>query len=318
LLALTWTLQAPAADSTSFFTILHITDIHLCKLDGYNPQLIKIRDHFGGYEPLRRVLTTVPSQVSADAVVITGDIIDFYEGESADGKLRAGQIEYFAPLAALVTVRLWMTLGNHDIQTHGISPAVTALSGGPFPSKPNPHAQVARAAWIRQFECFHEGTYYHRDVQVGATRWRLYFLDNGYKATTGQSRGTFWDLQQLEWLENELNQSPDRKAIFFSHIPLREGPPAADIDATEGIFKILNDHPSVVAAFVGHGHKNIVFKDIQLPSGHAVAQVETGGFGYDPNAWRTIKLSEHELTVSKPGSSEVDKIVKVAAVATAP
>lgn len=308
---------AAAADRPSSFTILHLTDTHLCKLEGYNAQLVKKREHFGqGYEPLRQVLSTVPGQVGADAVVITGDVVDFYEGEAAAGTLHAGQVEHFATLLPLVKVPLWLTLGNHDIQTHANTPDLVAQLGGR--STANPHAQVAGAAWIRQCECFRNGTYYARDVPVGKTRWKLYFLDNGYQVNSGPLRVAHWGVPQLEWLKNELRRSPDQKAILFFHIPLMPSPPVAGADAPQGVYAILDQHPCVVAAFCGHGHKNIVFDKIKLAAGHAITQVETAAFGYHRDAWRTIRLSEEAITVSKAGSSETDVVIEVPALVASP
>ena len=316
-LSVGWTLLADAADRASSFTILHVTDTHVCKLEGYNSQLVKKRDHFGhGYEPLSQLLSTVPGQVGADAMVITGDMIDFYEGETADGRLWAGQIEHFATLVPQLKVPLWMALGNHDLQTHANSVDGVARIGGR--STANPHSQAARAAWIRQCECFRNGTYYARDVHVGNTHWRLYFLDNGYKVLSGPSSEIYWGVPQLEWLTNELRQSPDQKAILFFHIPLSESPRTADAGEPQGIYKILDDHPSVVAAFCGHGHKNIVFDKIKLPAGHAITQVETAAFGYDRNAWRTIKLSEDTITVSEAGSSQVNVVIEAPVILASP
>lgn len=305
-------LPAAGADRPCSFTLLHVTDTHICKLDGYNEQLVKKREHFGGgSEPLCRLLSTVPAQVAANAIVITGDLIDFYEGETRDGSLRAGQIEHYSDLLPLAKIPLWMTLGNHDIQTHASSPGQVARIGGRATA--NPHAQAARAAWIRQCECFRQGTYYARAVQVNGTLWKLYFLDNGYQLVSSPVRATYWDVPQLEWLENELRQSPEQKAVLFFHIPLA-GSPLLDGDgAPQGIYRVLNDHPCVVAAFCGHGHKNIVFDELRLPAGHAITQVETAAFGYDRNAWRTIRLSADAVTVSQAGSSQTEVVIEAPA-----
>lgn len=316
LFLLAWTLQARAADSGATFAFLHLTDVHVVKLDGLQPKLVKNRGHYGNnYEPLRKALTTLPGQVGANAVIITGDLIDFYDGETTEGVLRAGEIDYFKPLTTLASVPTWLTLGNHDIHTSAVNPK--------FKSTSQPHPQVARADWIRQIDCFRNGTYYYRDVQTGGTPWRFYFLDDGYKLSAANT-DNFWDRQQLDWLNNELNHSPERRAILCFHVPLTVGDTNGDgvtfpappegwpLPETykEGIFKILNEHPSVVAAFVGHNHKNVI-EDIPLPSGHSVTQVETGAFGVDPNNWRVIKVGENSISISKPGSSDVERVVKL-------
>jgi len=310
-------LRADDVHPSSSFTILHVTDTHLCKLDGYNDALVKKRDHFGhAYEPFCELLDTVPGRVGADAMVITGDMIDFYEGETTDGTLRGGQVEGFTALLPRAKVPVWMALGNHDIQTHVNSPSEVANNGGRTTT--NPHAQKARAAWIRQAECFREGRYYAKDLRVGTTHWKLYFLDNAYQLMNSTVRVTYWDVPQLDWLNNELKQSPDQKAILFFHIPLAASLPSDGPGAAQGIYKVLDDHPCVVAAFCGHGHKNIVFDKIRLPGGHAITQVETAAFGYDRNAWRTIKLGEKAVSVSKPGSRETEIVIEAPALAASP
>ena len=309
--------QTALVHPTPSFTILHLTDTHLCQLDRYHPTLIEKRKHYGkGHDPLKRVLTVQTRKIGADAVVVTGDVVDFYEGTTAKGDLRAGQIEYFAPLAGRAHVPLWLVLGNHDISTHAVNEKAESKTA-------QLRAQMARAAWIRQIRCFREGTYYYRDVQVGAASWRLYFLDNAYRLT-GDPAGNLWDRPQLDWLENELNQLSGRKAILFFHIPLPVGDTNGDgvsfppppkgwpfPDSYEkGVFKILNEHPSVVAAFVGHNHKNII-EDIPLPSGHKITQVETGAFAAAPTNWRAITLTENAVAISKPGDLAVEKTIEL-------
>ncbi|MDD4270804.1 MAG: metallophosphoesterase [Pirellulaceae bacterium] len=156
-------LPAAGADHPSSFTILHVSDTHVCKLEGYTKQLAKKLEHFGrGYEPLRQLLSTVPGQVAANAVVITGDMIDFYEGEAGDGSLSAGQIEHFASLLPLMNVPLWLTLGNHDIQTHASSPGQVARIGGRATVESTAIASDIRlATFVNQLEPA-EGLRYHR------------------------------------------------------------------------------------------------------------------------------------------------------------
>lgn len=309
--------QAALVHPRDSFTILNLSDTHLCDLDGYHPTLVEKRKHYGnGRDPLKRALTAQAKRTGADAIVVTGDVIDFYEGTTAKGELRAGQIKNFASLARRARVPLWLTLGNHDISTHAVNEAAESKTS-------QLHAQKARAKWIRQVDCFREGTYYYRDVLVGASSWRLYFLDDAYRLK-GDPIGSLWDRAQLDWLENELNQLSGRKAILFFHIPLPVGDTNGDgvkfpappkgwpfPDTYEnGVFKILNDHPSVVAAFVGHNHKNVV-EEIPLPAGHRILQVETGAFAADPTNWRTITLTENAISVSRPGGLAVEEAVEL-------
>ncbi len=304
------------------FTILHLSDTHICQLKGAHPQLLEKRQRYDkGFDSLRRALKALPKKVGADAVAITGDMVDSWEIESPSGRLLTNQVERFASAASSVRVPLWLALGNHDIRSHAVSQRIVARQGNP--STLQPRAEAARSAWIRRMDCFRNGTYYYKDIQVGGTPWRLYFLNDGYYLEDDPI-GNLWDTGQLYWLENELDKTPERKAILFFHIPLPvddtngdgihfkkppEGWPFPD-SYQKGIFKILNEHPSVVAAFVGHNHNNIV-EDIPLPAGHKVTQVETGAFALDTTNWRVISIGERGVSISKPGNTELEKVVEL-------
>jgi 3',5'-cyclic AMP phosphodiesterase CpdA len=318
-----WAVAQPAVAQGSRFTVIHLSDTHVCQLEGVHPKLAQSRQRYGaGFEPLRLALTTLPPRVGADAVAITGDLVDSWEIESPAGDLRADQIDRFVLAAADTPVPVWLTLGNHDIRTHAVSQRIVSRQGNPGTLQP--HAEAARAAWIRRAESFRGGTYYFRDIQVGATPWRLYFLNNGYYPDDDLV-GDFWDLAQLHWLEFELDKTPGRKSILFFHVPLHvhdtngdgvrfKEPPAGwpFPDTHErGLLRILNQHPSVVAAFVGHGHKNII-EDIPLPAGHVVTQVETGAFALNRENWRVIEVSERRISISKPGNTGTERTVELA------
>ena len=148
-------------------------------------------------------------------------------------------------------------------------------------------------------------------------------MDDAYRVTDDPS-GCLWDRPQLDWLANDLNQSPGRRAILFFHIPLPVGDTNGDGVSfpappkgwpfpdtyKKGIFKILNEHPSVVVAFVGHNHKNVI-EDILLPAGHKFTQVETGAFAANPANWRAITLTDHTVAISKPGDLAVEKTIEL-------
>lgn len=327
---LAWALSAsapalaqPTAAQGSRFAILHLSDTHICQLEGVHPKLAQGRQRYGsGFEPLRLALTALPPRVGAGAVAITGDLVDSWEIESPAGDLRTDQIDRFVLATANTPVPLWLTLGNHDIRTHAVSQRIESRPGNPGTLQP--HAEAARAAWIRRAESFRAGTYYFRDLQVGAAPWRLYFLNNGYYSDDDQI-GDFWDMAQLQWLEFELDKTPGRKAILFFHVPLPvhdtngdgvrfKEPPAGwpGPDTYErGLLKILNQHPAVVAAFVGHGHNNII-EDIPLPAGHSVTQVETGAFALNRDNWRVIEIFEQRIAISQPGDMVTERTIEVA------
>ncbi len=293
-------------------TIVHITDTHICNLTSYHPLFVKSREHYGnGVKPLKKFLTTIPKVVSADMVVITGDNIDFYEAETNNGKIMGGQIEQFSQLYDLCPVPLFMVLGDHDIGSYWID-----LEEKKHFSQTN--VQKAKVAWIRNISCFQNGTYYSRIYKVGKRKYRFIFLDNSYYLNSKHA-GDLLDKPQLDWLNDQLNKAHNESIILFMHRSIPVGDTNKDgvhfptppdgwpfEDTYEhGLMKILNKTPSIIAAFVGHNHRNII-EDIPFPTGHRITQIETAAFGRNPNNWRIIEVMENNLLIYSTGSRDIE------------
>ena len=306
-------MNAPKSDSLS---VLLMSDTHICNLNGYHPQFEKSRQHYGnGIEPLENFLSTKPDSLNVDAVVITGDLIDYYEAETYSDRLLATQIEQFTPIANLCPVPLYLTLGNHDIASYWIVESDSSKENFQI------NAHKARAAWIRNIPCFQNGTYYARSFKVGDINYRFLFLDNGYSLN---DNGRWLDKVQLDWLNYQLKNTGGDPVIIFMHKYL----PVADenndgivfstkwnltIDketCSKGFLKILNDNKNIKALFVGHGHRN-VSENILLPNGHKIMQIETGGFAQNTKNWRLLKFTRDNLFISSPGGENIEKVIKI-------
>lgn len=308
---------ANAQTSVDTLTIVHISDTHICNLTGYQPYFKTSRQHYGsGQEPLKHFLETVPEKQKADAVVLTGDIVDFYEAQTNSGKMLGGQVEQFASLYELCPVPFFMILGNHDISSYWVQDSTEI-------EFTQVYSQRARATWSRNIACFKNGTYYSKSFKIGEKDFQFIFLDDGYYLHNGAMRN-LWDKQQLDWLNQQLSLSDNDVSILFMHIPipvgdtngdgetfstLPEGWPPQDL-YENGIMKILNTHPSIAAIFVGHNHKNII-DDIPFPRGHEITQIETGAFGRDPNNWRVIKFTDNDIRVSSSGGAAIEETINL-------
>jgi 3',5'-cyclic AMP phosphodiesterase CpdA len=286
---------------------VHISDVHVCNLAGLDSRFIERRKHFGkGPETLRRFLESVPTEAQADAVVITGDLLDFYEAPAGEGAMRSGEVEAFAQLVRSSPVPLWLVAGNHDLSSYWFQGA-EFLSG-------QHNAQQARATWIRNVRGFENGTWYSLIRRVGKTTYRLIFLDNAYGADVP---GDLADKAQVSWLNWQLAHGKGDTNLIFMHIPLTVGdtngdgirfsapPPGWPFPDTHqrGLMKILNENPSVAALFVGHQHRNVI-EDMPFPAGHRITQIQTGNLQVDSGNWRVVRLTEEEIIVSTPGSSD--------------
>lgn len=275
-------------------TLVHTSDTHLCDLSGFHPEFVEMRKRFAqGVTALKAFFHSVPGKTGAHAVVITGDLIDHYEGPALDGSVKAGQLELFAKQVEISPVPLWLTLGNRDLSSFWFD------AEGEF-QRGQHNAHRARAAWTRHVPCFREGTYYNHVRRVGGTVFRLIFLDNGYQVRVGDPPEVL-DRAQLEWLGRELQMAKDEVVILFMHIPLR-----ADTSAPrESLMQLLSTRPAVRAIIAGHRHQNHA-EEIAFPEGHKIAQVLTGTLQVDPANWRTIHLSEQSIRISTPGGAETE------------
>ncbi len=308
-------LAAAVVAKADTLTILHITDTHVCNLTGYHPVFVQRRQQYGdGAEALKQFFSTIPLAMRADLVVSTGDNIDFFSSTTARGNLLDTQIEQYAQLLAFCPVRLFCTLGNHDIQQYQMTSDSTYLA-----QKHN--AQQARAVWIRNVACFRQGTYYSQSYQVGDVSYRLIFLDNGYR--TQQPPIPFViDPFQLDWLHFQLQEANNDVEILFMHIPLpiedanEDGnsfsarPIKLDASsvASNQFLTLLNEFSSIRLIVTGHGHKNII-EDAIFPAGHTIRQIETAAFGQNPQNWRLIWLTGKKILISATGIKTVEYLI---------
>jgi 3',5'-cyclic AMP phosphodiesterase CpdA len=288
-------------DTLSF---LHITDIHvISNLDHYHPGIVAARQHYGqGIMPLKQFLQTMPGKLDSKFVVVTGDLIDFYEAATVKGDLLDLQTEQFCRQFRDSPVPLFFTLGNHDVASYGWQNDKMISS--------QRDAARYRASWIRNAGCFKEGTYYSRKYTVGGTIYRLIFLDDGYRVVNSDENDDtpHIDQAQLYWLQTELQESPDDIEIILMHIPL---PAGSGMPVTSGTLNaVLAKNPSVKLILAGHNHKNLV-TEYDRAENQKMIQVQTGAFARDTNNWRQIKLTEDQITVSLPGKVEKEFVIQV-------
>jgi 3',5'-cyclic AMP phosphodiesterase CpdA len=295
-------------------SVIQISDIHVCNLNGYHPEFVKLRQHYGdGMTPLTDFIEDKPQQLQTNAIIITGDLVDYYEAETAKGNLLGTQIEQFATLYSSSDVPIYLTLGNHDITTYWINDSLEI-------EQSQLDAHRARAAWIRNISCFREGTFYSRSFQVNETTYRFLFLDNGYSL----ENGFYLDKTQLDWLNGQVKQFANDPVIIFMHkylpVPDLNGDGIVFTDkqtlsldeqtCSRGFLKTLNENPNVKALFCGHGHKN-VGEWLTFPAGHKILQTETAGFANDTNHWRLLKFTDNKVIVCSTGNQKIETVIQI-------
>ena len=301
---------------TDTVAFIHITDTHICNLHPYNTTLQNKRKHIGeGFRPFTNFLDSVPRYIKSDFIVITGDMVDLYDGESLTGNMLDTQVEQFVKLLDNSHVPVYMTLGNHDIFSYWVTSDSTYVER-------QFNAGEARAAWIRNASCFKNGTYYSRILKVGTTTYRLIFLDNSYYSPTRNEDKIPYvvDQTQLFWLDNELKASDNDVELIFMHIPLLNGlvdqeNPVLEVnklDYAGGLFDILGKNRSVRIIFAGHKHRHLIY-EYKFSDTYSLINVETGCFGRltESKKWRLIKLTADKVIISNPGEQTDEFVLNV-------
>ncbi len=173
-------------------TLLHLTDSHLTEVDARDPDALdsgrRQRAHFAAYSPgglptlehFRRALAW-SSEIGADAVVLTGDIVDFPS---------VANLDLVADELAATGLPYLYTLGNHDWHV--------------------PHLQWSDETRARYYPRFHgltAGNPAYQACDVGGVR--LVAIDNStYQVSS----------DQLAFLQAQL--ASGQPCLLCMHIPL--------------------------------------------------------------------------------------------------
>lgn len=289
-------------DTLSF---LHITDLHLMfNLENYDPDIVHHREFTRNYKEgnniFKQFMETVPDQTGSNMIIATGDVIDFFDATTRLGNRLACQIELFSNLIRGYPQPIYLTIGNHDIFSY---------NWGQNKVIPNQlQAGRAKATWIRNFECYRDGTYYSRVYEVGNTTYRLIFLDNGFyqfKKVEGVVN-PYIDKPQLHWLKTELDASDEDVEIILMHIPFEEK--SLQPESNNELYQALTSVPSVRLILAGHFHKGDTMR-LPLSDGKQIIQVETGALVSGVDQWRQVNLTEKNIIVSSMGTTDSEFII---------
>lgn len=285
-------------DTLSF---LHITDLHtIFSQDNYHPEIVKHRNqkqYDQGIPHLRQFLKTVPTKTHSKLVVATGDLIDFFEAKTIDDKMLSTQVRQFSKLVANSRTPIFFTMGNHD--------------GFTFDWQENKlkHTQnfvgKARALWIQNLDCFKNGIYYSKIMQVGTTTYRLIFLDDSFYKFLPEDKieVPYVDKPQLYWLRDQLNESKTDVEIILMHIPFPGN--LLQSGVTNDLYEMLSKSSSVKLILGGHNHRNAINR-FPAKDNNEIVQAQTGALVNDIDNWRQIRLTENDIQISFPGKAEAE------------
>jgi len=286
--------MAAHAQKDHYVDLIHVSDTHVQNLAGVHPQMIEARKHYEpGAQTFPKFLEEVVVRQRPAFVVHTGDAIDASSFTTSEWGSVGGQVEFFSKIAKRSTVPLYLVLGNHDVVHYAVIEGRRGAVGD------QSVAGRARAEWIRNMDCFREGTYYKFERMVGKTKYVFLMLDNGYQGDGDPeilAAGSKLSLEQTQWLKKQATLHRDDVVILGMHIPLSNSP------TSQAIREALSACRRVPLVMAGHVHTE-GFDDIAVGQGKTL-QARLGAFGRDVNQWRLVRLREDRLEVFEAGKPE--------------
>ncbi|WP_175550024.1 metallophosphoesterase family protein [Mariniphaga anaerophila] len=291
---------------TDTLSFLHITDLHtIFNQPGYLDEMIesrKLKLYDQGENRLRNFLQTMPEKTGSDMVIATGDLVDFFEANTATEQNLNVQIVQFSRLLDDYRTPVFLALGNHDLFSFN-------WANNKLKHHQN-NSGSARAAWIRNVHCFKNGTYYSELFQVGTTTYRFIFLDNAFYKFQKDEKYKVPCINDAQryWLSAQLNESDDDIEIVFMHIPMKSVTP--DENYSNQIYSVLKSSPNAKLILAGHRHKNLV-DYFPVGDNSKMVQVQTGSLVQGPDNWRLVRLTEDKIFVSAPGRSGEELVIPV-------
>ena len=214
-------------------------------------------------ELLDDAIAQINETPNVNFVMFTGDLID---------KPFEKELSAFLPHTEKINAPWYFSFGNHD-----------TMFGGYL----NPKLYMELVNKYNKNYKF-EKTYYSFVPQKG---YKAIVLDSIIRDRL-TSNGRIGETQ-LEWLDNEIKNSPKDTILIFMHVPIIEpfNSPNHRLEDADKVEEILNKYKNPIAVFQGHYH---VAKITQKEN---IVYVSCPAMVTYPNAFRMITINNYRNKV---------------------
>ena len=245
--------------STSSLKFAQLSDTHF--YTGTDNTTYKMIGRSG--ELLDDAIAQINETPNVNFVMFTGDLID---------KPFEKELSAFLPHTEKINAPWYFSFGNHD-----------TMFGGYL----NPKLYMELVNKYNKNYKF-EKTYYSFVPQKG---YKAIVLDSIIRDRL-TSNGRIGETQ-LEWLDNEIKNSPKDTILIFMHVPIIEpfNSPNHRLEDADKVEEILNKYKNPIAVFQGHYH---VAKITQKGN---IVYVSCPAMVTYPNAFRMITINNYRNKV---------------------
>jgi len=270
--------------------LAQITDVHLdSKTSGGKSQRM--------FESSQNLLKDAVSQVNnlkdIDLVVFSGDVVN-----------RSDKNDFlkFINIAKGLKAPWYYAAGNHDVGIFG------GLSKSDVKSLLNKNSSCLNCNKSDKYYTASSKHFYYRLFLN--KNFLILFMDGVIDSEI--TANGYFPKEELEWLNNQLKNNPDKKTLIVQHFPVVE--PFKSVSHVtrnaDEYLKILDKYSNVIAVLSGHYHSTKIIQRKNVLHISSPALVEY------PNAFRTIKITDlndstkFEIRLVETNLKEVQKLSK--------
>lgn len=245
-----WGLQCYSASCLKF---AQVSDVHF--FTGETNTTFKLTAESG--KLLDDAIDQINSTPNVSFVMFTGDLID---------KAFEKELNAFLPHAEKLKAPWYFAFGNHDTMIGGYLTPITYME---IVKKHNPNFTFDKS-------------YYSFVPQKG---YKAIVLDSIIRDHL-TSNGVIGK-EQLNWLDNEIKNSPKDTILIFMHVPIVEpfSSPGHRLTNAAEVEDVLNKYNNPIAVFQGHYHGAMIKQ-----KGNIVYVSSPALVSY-PNAFRMITIT---------------------------
>ena len=258
--------------------LVQISDVHFdSKSKSGNKRMLEHSENL-----FKNAVLQVNNLADADFVVFSGDVVN---------KSDKSELLKFLNIANSFKVPWYYAPGNHDV----------GILGGVSKS------EIA-CLFVKNSHCLSKNSLYYS--YIPNKNFIILFMD-GVIDNEITANGYF-PKEKLDWLDNQLKNNRDKKAIIVQHFPLVEPFKSSShkVRNSDEYLSIIDKYSNVIAVLSGHYHAT------KITQRKNVLHISTPALVEYPNAFREIKITrlkestKFDIKLINTNLKDVQKISK--------
>ncbi len=247
--------------------IVQLTDVHVdSRIKSTSSRMIG-----DSIDLFKDAITQINNLKGNEIVIFSGDVIN-----RPDKK----DFNKFVEMANELKVPWYYAVGNHDVGISG------GLSRAKIREILNDKSSCLNCNKSNVFHIQNPKSFYYACCPNRNKNFLILFLD-GVISNRISANGYF-PKEELDWLDKQLKNNPDKKVIIVQHFPVVEPYKSEShrVTNTDEYFKVIDKYKNLIAILSGHYHAT------KITNRKNVLHINTPALVEYPNAFREIKITD--------------------------